>query len=125
MKKYLIAGGLLAAVALALGVGLLCVEYILPSRVAINDVREAEALELHAKNENGNTNGIYIHGSGEVDGEATISLLLGGEPNRVEKLNGRVDFEWGGDWYSETAEIRYEPANVRSGKVVLHYRFQQ
>ena len=34
-------------------------------------------------------------------------------------------FEWGGDWYAETATVRYEPAGVRSGKVVLHYRFHK
>jgi len=52
-------------------------------------------------------------------------LLLHGEPYKVAKLSGKVDFEWGGDWYAETAEIRYEPEDVRSGKVVLYYRFRQ
>ena len=52
-------------------------------------------------------------------------MLLGGEPYKVKKLSGKVNFEWGGDWYSETAEIRYEPVKVRSGRLILHYRFHR
>jgi hypothetical protein len=87
--------------------------------VSVRDVRQPETLVLGV--ETGHpAYSISIHGSGRIDGEATITLLLGGQPYRVEKLSGRVDFRWGGDWYSETAEVRYEPADVRSGKVVLH-----
>lgn len=86
----------------------------------VRDVREAETLVLGT--ETGRpAYAISVRGSGRVDGEATITLLLRGQPCRVEKLNGLVDFRWGGDWYAETAEVRYEPAGVRSGKVVLHY----
>jgi hypothetical protein len=71
------------------------------------------------------THGITIRGIGQIDGEGIISLLLNGEPYKVAKLSGKIDFQWGGDWYSETATIRYEPTIVRSGKLVLRYRFHQ
>ena len=87
---------------------------------SVRDVREAETLVLGSPT-GGSAYAISIRGSGRLDGEATITLLLGGQPYRVERVTGPVDFRWGGDWYSETAEVRYEPANVRSGKVVLHY----
>ena len=93
--------------------------------VVVSDVRQPETLVLGKKTGNPYTYGITIRGSGEIDGEAKISLLLNGEQYRVEKLSGKVDFEWGGDWYSETAEIRYEPGNVRSGKLLLRYRFHR
>jgi hypothetical protein len=125
MKKLLVVGGLVFAASFVLAVWLLCAPYLLTPSVAVGDVRQVETLVLGEKTGNPYTHGITVRGSGEVDGEATISLLLHDQPYKVAKLRGKVDFEWGGDWYSETAEVRYEPASVRSGKVVLHYRFHQ
>jgi hypothetical protein len=89
------------------------------------DVRQAEILVLGEETGNPSTYAISIRGSGQIDGEATVSLLLNGRPNKVEKLRRMVDFQWGGDWYSETAKVQYEPSGVRSGKVVLHYNFHK
>ena len=125
MKKLLVAGGLLLTALFALGGWFFCAEHILMPSVAVRDVLHHETLVLGEKTGSRHTHGITIRGSGEVDGEATVALLLDGQPYKVAPLNGRVAFEWGGDWYSETAEIRYTPTNVRSGKVVLHYRFHQ
>jgi hypothetical protein len=125
MKKLLLAGGLLLAALLAIAVWFLCAPDILMPSVTITDVRQPGSLVLGKETGNAYTHGITIRGSGEIDGEATISLLLNGKPYKVAKLRGKVNFEWGGDWYSETAEIRYQPANVQSGKVVLQYRFYQ
>jgi hypothetical protein len=123
MKKLLVVGGLLLVALLAVAVWYLCAPNM-PS-VTLSNVRRPETLVLGKETGNGNVYGITIRGSGEIDGEAIVSLLLNGEPYKVEKLRGKVNFEWGGDWYSETAKIRYEPANVRTGKLVLHYRFHR
>jgi len=94
--------------------------------ISVRDVREAETLILGQGTGNPGTWALSIRGSGQVDGEATVSLLLGeGRPYHVQRLSGKVDFEWSGDWYSETAKVRYEPVSVRSGKVVLHHRFHK
>ncbi|HMF16053.1 MAG TPA: hypothetical protein VKE98_02550 [Gemmataceae bacterium] len=122
MKRLLVVGGVLLATLVAIAVWFFA-DPLLPN-VTISDVRRPETLVLGK--ETGNPPyGITIRGSGEVDGEATLSLLLNGEAYKVEKLSGTVSFEWGGDWYSETAEIRYEPINVRSGKLIFHYRFHR
>src|SRR4051794_17060235 len=110
MKKLIVTIVLLVAASVALAGW----AFSSPS-VSVRDVREAESLILGQATGNHHTWGISIRGSGRIDGEATITLLLAGQPYKVEKLSGEVDFEWGGDWYSETAEVRYEPANVRSG----------
>jgi hypothetical protein len=116
MRKRATLVGILGAVAVAL------VWWALgePS-VAVRDVRQAEVLVLATKKTDRHPIAISIHCFGQIDGEATITLLVGGQPYRIEKLSGSVDFEWGGDWYSETAKVRYEPVDVRSGKLVLHY----
>jgi len=66
---------------------------------------------------------IALRGSGAIDGEVTISLMLNGSVYKVEHLTGTVSFVWAGDWYSDTAGVRYEPKAVMSGKVVLEYAF--
>lgn len=124
MKKRSVAIGLLGAASVALGGWFLWARFVLMPNVGLSDVRNRETLVL--REELGKpVHGITIRGSGEVEGDATVSLVLNGDPYIVAKLNGKVDFQWGGDWYSETAQIRYEPEAVRSGKVVLHYRFRR
>lgn len=120
MKKVLVTADALVAASLAFGLYLCS----MPS-VAVKDARQPETLVIGQRVGNAHTYAITLRGSGQVDGRATITLLLRGQPYKVAELSGAVDFRWGGDWYAETAEIRYEPANVRSGKVVLHYQFHQ
>ena len=67
--------------------------------------------------------GIDIRGLGNIDGDATITLILNGKPYKTEKLRGGVSFKWGGDWYSDTAEIQYTPGYVNSGELVIEYKF--
>lgn len=121
MKKGRAAIGVMFVVAVA-AIWLLSARPDSP-RVAVSDVRRAETLMLGKETGDPYTHGLTIRGSGEIDGDATIALLFGGQPYKVAKLSGKVHFVWGGDWYSETAEVRYVPGEVRSGKVVLHYRF--
>jgi hypothetical protein len=125
MNRLRIPTIVVAVGSLAVGAWFLWVSFIKMPSVSISDVRQCETLVLGTKTGNPYTHGITIRGSGEIDGDATISLLLNGEQYKVAKLNGRIDFAWGGDWYSETAEVRYKPTSVRAGKVVLHYRFHQ
>ena len=91
--------------------------------VTVADVREEDVIILRNTSNPEHVYGIDIRGSGNLDGEATISLILNGEPYKTEKLKGPVSFNWGGDWYSDTAEIRYQPNNVKSGKVAIEYKF--
>jgi hypothetical protein len=49
--------------------------------------------------------------------------MLEGKPYKTEKLENNFQITWSGDWYSETAEIRYEPINAKKGELVIEYRF--
>jgi hypothetical protein len=90
---------------------------------SIADVRKEELVVLRHTKNTGHVYSISIRGIGNIDGEANISLVLNGEPYKTEKLKGKVNFDWGGDWYSDTAEIRYLPINVNSGEIVIEYKF--
>jgi hypothetical protein len=98
-----------------------CASYDQSARIA--DVRKAETIILENTGRSGNVHAIGIRGSGEIRGEATVTLMLNGKPYKTETLSGPVRFKWGGDWYSNTAEIRYEPGEVSSGELVIEYRF--
>ena len=125
MKRLRIPVMLVAAGVLAASAWLLWASFIKMPSVSVSDVMRNETLVLGTKTGKPYTHGVTIRGSGEIDGDATISLMLNGETYKVAKLHGSIDFEWGGDWYSETAEVLYEPTNVRSGNVALHYKFHQ
>jgi hypothetical protein len=93
--------------------------------VKIRDVRKAELLTLGQPSIRSRVYYLTVRGTGKIDGKATISLMLGAEVYRSEELNGTVDFEWKGDWYADCAAVRYEPKDVVSGTIVLHYHFRR
>ena len=86
-------------------------------------MQRQERLLLSSKHKSDTVHGIRIKGFGNIEGRASISLILNGKPYRTEALSGEVDFYWSGDWYSDTAEILYQPADVASGTVTLRYEF--
>lgn len=98
-----------------------CTQYSREAQIA--DVRKEEVIVLRSDPDRGPVHGISIRGRGSLEGEAQISLMLNGAPYKTEKLIGKVNFSWGGDWYSDTAEIRYEPIRVKSGQLVIEYEF--
>lgn len=121
--KKLLVICLLGAAMIAVAVWFQFSTSIAMSSVTVNDVRKPENLVLRTSGDGTNVFALTVRGSGEITGKATVSLLLNGAPYKTEQLSGKVDFEWDGDWYANTAEIRYEPADVRSGNVVLKYEF--
>lgn len=91
--------------------------------VRVSDVQKQEVITLKNEPKRGEVHGISIRGRGTIDGEARIDLMLNGSPYKTERLSGKVNFSWGGDWYSDTAEIRYEPIKVSAGELWIQYRF--
>lgn len=123
VTKRLLVICVLAAAMVAAAVWFLFPGFILLARVTVNDVRKPENLVLRTSSDGTRIYALTVRGSGEIAGKATVSLLLNNSPYRTEQLSGKIDFEWRGDWYSNTANIRYEPTDVRSGNVVLKYEF--
>ncbi len=91
--------------------------------VQVADVHKEQTIILKNTHKPGYVYSIHISGSGNLDGEASISLILNGEPYKTQALKDVVDFEWSGDWYADQAEIRYKPVNINSGTLVIRYRF--
>jgi len=91
---------------------------------SVADVTKAETITLKKNTGQGHIHFLTITGSGEIQGTAEISLMENGKSYRTEKLSGPVKFEWGNDWYSDTADIRYAPKSVTGGNLRLEYRFK-
>jgi hypothetical protein len=118
--KKLIVICLLVAAVIAVAVWL----FAMPS-VTVNDVRKPETLVLRKSGGGTHVFALTVRGAGEITGKATVSLVLNGTPYKTEQLSGKVEFEWRGDWYSNTTEVRYEPVDVRGGNIVLKYKFHE
>ena len=95
------------------------------STESIADVRAPHILWLHAPAGKSKIVGLEVHVTGTIQGDADISLMLNGAPYRPEHLSGAVSFDWGGDWYSTEAEVRYTPQLVSEGKLSLRVRFRE
>lgn len=89
----------------------------------VADVTKAEVIVLKNTPGQGPVHSLSVTGFGEIQGDAEISLILNGDPYKTEKLSGKVEFQWGGDWYSDQAEIRYTPTSVTGGTLKLRYGF--
>ena len=89
----------------------------------VADVTKPETIVLKKNAGQGAIHSFSVIGSGEMRGNAEITIILNGGPYKTEKLSGKVDFRWGGDWYSDQAEIRYTPTSVTGGSLKLKYEF--
>jgi hypothetical protein len=103
-------------------------ESIFHQTAVIADATKPQTIILRKKFYQGYIDGMTIHCFGVLEGKATIQRILYNDgkyegPHDQGTITGKVDFSWGGDWYSDTAEIRYIPESVSSGHLTLTYTF--
>ncbi len=98
-----------------------CVKY--DQRLEIKDLQKPRVINLHKKPNQGTICSMGIRVSGMVNGEAQITLMLNETPYKTTKMNGTVNFTWGGDWYSNSMELHYQPLKVDSGSLTIEYHF--
>ena len=89
----------------------------------VADVAKPEIIILNKKPHQGAIHFFGVSGVGNIDGRAEISLVLNGNTNRWEQLEGKVNFRWRGDCYTDQVEIHYIPSSVVSGRLRLRYKF--
>ncbi len=91
---------------------------------SVADVTKPETITLKKQSSQGSIHSMSVVGKGHLDGTAEIVLILNGKPYKTEHLSGDVDFQWGGDWYSDSAKIEYKPSSVKNGHLSLQYKFE-
>ena len=90
----------------------------------ITDVTKPETIILKKLKSQDRIHYLTIVGTGNIEGAGEITLMLNGKPYKTESLSGAVQFNWAGDWYSDSAKIEYKPTSVKSGKLNLQYHFK-
>jgi hypothetical protein len=115
---------IITAVLLVAAVAILVLWSWLPASLIIADVARPTELTLRAKDHPDRVYALDVRGSGSINGEAEIALILNGQPYKTVRLNGPVHFAWGGDWYAPEAVVRYTPLSATSGSIKLRYRFR-
>lgn len=98
-----------------------CTKY--HQRIQISDPKQPQVLILQKKPDQQTVTSMGIHCYGKLEGNAELVLMLNGAPYKTEKIKGKVNFTWGGDWYSDSMELKYQPNNVTSGQLVIDYTF--
>lgn len=104
---------------------------------AIADVTNSETIILKKAGSQGPIHYMNVVGKGMLEGTAEIVLILNDKPYKTEKLSGTVDFQWSGEWYSDSATIEYKvimspvpermdlyTSSVKSGSLNLQYHFK-
>jgi len=91
--------------------------------VRVQDVTRNETLILHKAPGQGSVTGITITGRGSITGRSKVQLILNGAVYKQAELDGDVSIRWGGDWYADTAEIRYQAGTASQGTLTLTYGF--
>jgi len=89
----------------------------------VADVTKSGTIVLNKNTGQGPVHSLLVAVHGKIAGTAEMVLTSDGKPYKTEKLSGDVAFRWGGDWYSDQAEIRYTPSAVTGGYVRLSYTF--
>lgn len=122
--RVIVGIALVAATALGAAAWAPLSSYLRPGATArIADPTRSIELKLRASESADAIYSIRIVGTGQIDGDAEVSLMLNGQPHMTERMRGPIAFTWSGDWYASEATVRYTPTSAKSGTVKLHYRF--
>jgi hypothetical protein len=117
MKRLL---SILILIALSF-IGVSCNKAHYDQRLEITDLQKLQIITLSKRPSQGNIYSLSIHCTGKINGKAR--MMPDGKRQDTKELSGNVNFTWGGDWYADSVEIRYEPIQVSSGSLILEYTF--
>lgn len=98
--------------------------HIYEQKVEIENAAVSDTLVLKKNSAQQHIHKLTIWVRGELDGNASLSLMLDGKLYLTEKLSGKFDHKmYSTDWYSDSAELVYKPTGVKNGSVKLIYTF--
>ncbi len=96
---------------------------IYEQKIEIPDVSVKKTFILKKDPDQGHIHRLEIQFVGELDGDAEMTLILNGEPYDTAELSGTFDLMYSGDWYTDSAELIYQPSGVKSGHFKIIYQF--
>ena len=104
-------------------IGVSCAKY--DQQIEITDLQKTQTIILHKKTDQKDIVSMALHVYGKINGEAQLALMLNGKQYKTKIMKGNINFKWGGDWYADSMELRYEPHQpVNDGKIKIEYVFK-
>jgi hypothetical protein len=97
---------------------------LIDQQTYVKDITKQETIIIKKYRGQGGVHGIKIKISGTIEGESRISLILNEKEYKTNQLKGDFSFTWGGDWYSDSAKIIYQPISAKNGDVLIQYNFK-
>ena len=102
--------------------------FISDRTVQIKNVHQKKTIRLTKREGQEHVFGFAVHVYGDIKGTAKLALSQDsskGTLHEEEVISGHTDLEWGGDWYTDTIDIVYEPlGEVDSGELEIAYEFK-
>ena len=105
------------------GLAGLAIVVIVALTISESEVKKENVIKFQKKQAQKHIVRLDMKISGFVEGDALINLIENDKLYMSEKVHGKFSFKWGCDWYSDTAEIRYKPTDVKSGEILIQYNF--
>jgi hypothetical protein len=64
---------------------------------------------------------VNIHIIGNIEGTGTISWTAA---RKSKDISRKVDLTWSNEWYESSCIIDYKPKTVKSGEIIIYYKFE-
>ena len=88
------------------------------------DVRRPAEYELHASGSSASkVDSLEVAVDGQIKGRAEIQLWRGEKMEQSRRIQDDVHVKLGGEWYSDSAKIKYLPFEVTGGSIRVRYAF--
>ena len=94
-------------------------------RITLERVLTPQIIPLHKPPSPKATTGLTIHVTGDLDGTATLSLMLNAKAYKNRRLQKDFTFTWRSEWYDDNATLIYRPLKVHKGRIDITYRFEE
>ena len=96
------------------------------SRINVTDVARSSRVALPKPIcDSTSVTRIRVKVSGQLDGEATVSISVpkSAGSDYLQTLRGVFNKEFANDWYSFETDLLYEPRGVTTGTVMIEYQY--
>jgi hypothetical protein len=90
----------------------------------IKDVTKAKVILLKKESFQKHIHSVYIKIDGHIKGSASVVFKHNNKLLSKKVISGSVNFNSSGEWYSDSITIKYIPSLVKSGNLVIRYRFE-
>jgi len=88
----------------------------------LHNLNTKQYIYLNKKDTQKNVVGYKIIFKGYIDGRAKIIIYNGDKIYNEKIISNKIEFNWGGDWYSDAIKLQYIPlSKIKKGNIEISY----